>query len=62
MKGRYIYDQFGPGESIQDAIPVSQVADMSQPGRYSVQVMREAPAELGGAVVKSNIIEITVTP
>jgi hypothetical protein len=62
VKGRDIIGQLKPNESIKDEIPVSQLSDMSQPGEYSVQVLRRASKEFGEVVVKSNTIKITVTP
>jgi|ERR1700688_2050871 len=59
--GRDIIAPLGPHESQQDTIPVSAFSDMSQPGKYSIQVTWKAPKGFGGAVVKSNIITVTVT-
>jgi hypothetical protein len=33
---------------------------MSRPGKYTVQVSRAVPKELGGGTVKSNTLTITV--
>ena len=59
--GRDIIAPLRPHDSQKDTIPVSAFSDMSQPGKYSVQVMWKAPKEFGGVVVKSNTITITVT-
>jgi hypothetical protein len=59
--GRDFVAQLKPNESVRDSIPVSALSDMSQPGEYSVQVMRKTPKDMGGVVVKSNTITINVT-
>jgi hypothetical protein len=59
--GRDIIAPLGPHESQKDTIPVSAFSDMSQPGKYSIQVTWKAPKQLGGTLVKSNIITVTVT-
>ena len=59
--GRHFVAQLKPNESVRDSIPVSALSDMSQPGEYSVQVMRKTPKDMGGVVVKSNTITIDVT-
>lgn len=51
-----------PGKSIEQKTLLSRVADMSQPGKYVIQVSRAIPKELGGGVAKSNKITVTVTP
>ena len=51
-----------PDQSKQYEIAVSELSVMTEPGDYSVQVMRKTPKELGGTVVKSNVITVTVTP
>jgi hypothetical protein len=60
--GRDAFVTLKPSQSRKEQLAVSQYRDMSQPDEYSVQVMRKAPSELGGAVVKSNVVKITVTP
>ena len=59
VTGRNIYRALKPSESTRDALDVGQMSDMSQPGQYSVQVMRASP-ELGGTAAISNAITITV--
>jgi hypothetical protein len=49
-----------PGESWADSISVSKLYDLSQPGEYNIQVQRFDPAT--EAMVKSNIVKVTVTP
>jgi hypothetical protein len=59
--GRDVIVTLRPHGSQKDTIPVSALSDMAQPGKYSVQVTWQAPKELGGIVVKSNLITVTVT-
>jgi hypothetical protein len=51
-----------PHDFHEEAIPVNAFSDISQPGEYSVRVTWKAPKEFDDAVVKSNTINITVTP
>ncbi len=51
-----------PGESLPKApLVVSKFYDLSRPDKYTIQVSRVVPKELGGGVIKSNFITITVT-
>ena len=51
-----------PGECLPTApLVVSKFYDLSRPGNYLVQVSRAVPKELGGGIVKSNVIPITIT-
>ena len=47
-------DRLRPGDTTTGELVISDLYDMSRPGKYSVQVRRVA--------VKSNIVTITVTP
>jgi hypothetical protein len=50
-----------PGESLpKDLLVLTRFYDMSRPGKYTVQVSRAVPKELGGGTVKSNTLTITV--
>ena len=50
-----------PGESLpKDLLVLTKFYDMSRPGKYTVQVSRAVPKELGGGTVKSNTLTITV--
>jgi hypothetical protein len=51
-----------PNESLTATISVSMFSDMSRPGAYSVQVAWREPRELGGVLLKSNTVQITVVP
>jgi hypothetical protein len=51
-----------PNESYTGTISVSMFSDMSRPGEYSVQVAWREPRELGGVLLKSNTVKMTVVP
>lgn len=62
--GRMFDATFGalePGKTITNEVNLRKIYDFSLPGRYVLQVSRRVPEELGGGVVKSNTITITVT-
>jgi hypothetical protein len=40
---------------------VGRLYDMDQPGQYTIQLQRDIPEELGGGIVKSNVVTVTVT-
>lgn len=48
-----------PGETLTDIIDVSRLYDFSQPGRYTIQVLRY---DANNIIVNSNPLTITVTP
>jgi hypothetical protein len=49
-----------PGESLKDGIKLSEIYDISKPGKYSIEV--ERTDDTTNTVVKSNTITLTVTP
>lgn len=50
------------GESLPKApLVVSKFYDLSRPGKYTIQVSRAVPKELGGGTIKSKAITITIT-
>jgi len=51
-----------PQESRQEEILITRLFELNSPGKYSVQVSRSIPTELGGGSIKSNEIAVTVTP
>jgi hypothetical protein len=52
-----------PGESLPKALLVlTKFYDLSGPGKYTIQVSRAVPKELGGGLIKSNAITVTITP
>jgi len=58
--GRNLITILKPGQSYHDALSVNEVYDLSRPGKYFVQVLRQIPKELGGGTIKSNAITIAV--
>ena len=50
-----------PGETLTDVAVVTELYDLSQPGKYTIRVSREIPREFGKGTVKSNPVTITVT-
>ncbi len=50
-----------PRQTWKHTLPVSHSWDMSRPGKYTIQVERQLPKELGKGSVKSNTITVTVT-
>jgi hypothetical protein len=51
-----------PGETFEKEQDVSRLFDMTEPGKYVIQVYRRATDDGRGATVKSNTITVTVTP
>jgi hypothetical protein len=50
-----------PGESLpKNPLVLTKFYNMSRPDKYTVQVSRAVPKELGGGTVKSNTLTITV--
>lgn len=61
--GRLFDATFGtlePGKTITNEVNLRKIYEFSVPGRYVLQVSRRIPDALGGGVVKSNAITITV--
>jgi len=56
--GSYFAMPMHPGESIRRQPVLSQEFDLSQPGKYSIQAIRQ----VDDMVVKSNMVSITVVP
>ena len=51
-----------PGETVpKEMLVISKFYDLSRPGRYTIQVSRTVPKELGGGTVKSDAITISIT-
>jgi hypothetical protein len=49
------------GESITHDVNLIRLFELKKPGRYTLQVSRLIPKEMGGGTVKSNILTITVS-
>jgi hypothetical protein len=51
-----------PGESRDEAAPLSVTCDFSRPGRYEIQVSRNVSSDPAEGVVKSNKVTVMVSP
>jgi hypothetical protein len=58
--GSGILNQYKPGDSWKEELTITLYYEMSRPGKYTIQVERKLPEELGVGTVKSNTITITV--
>lgn len=59
--GRYILITLKPNQHREDDLTISDLYQMTNPGKYSVRVMRRLPKDIGEGSVSSNTIIITVT-
>jgi hypothetical protein len=60
--GADVIFQLKPHAFVTNTISVSMFSDMSRLGEYSVRAAWREPKELGGVLVKSNTVKITVVP
>lgn len=60
IHGRRKLVRLKPNATIDDELVVTEMIDLSRPGEYTVRVSRKAPPELGGSVVESNSITVTI--
>ena len=51
-----------PSQAKDEAIPIDEVCDLGQPGKYNIQLWRKDPDDPKHSVVKSNILTVTVVP
>jgi hypothetical protein len=49
-----------PGEKVEEEVVLSKEYDLSKPGKYMVQLLRERNRE--SQAVKSNIVQFTIVP
>jgi hypothetical protein len=56
-----LISQLKPGESWHEELLITKYYDMSRPGKYTIQLERKLPEELGKGTVRSNPITVTVT-
>ena len=49
-----------PGATFEDHVDLTSIYDLSQPGKYTVQVQRTDA--VSKTLVKSNTVTVTVTP
>jgi hypothetical protein len=50
-----------PNEEVKDDFALNKLFDLSKPGKYTLQVTREIPENLGKGIVKSNLLTLVVT-
>lgn len=60
MNSRNLGIHLQPNESTKENITLTDLYDLSHPGKYTMQVQRVLPKELGPGYVKSNVITITL--
>ena len=60
--GSEIFFTLQPGEIFQDEVIASKLYDLSQPGKYVIQLSRRVSDNPKDGVGKSNEITVTVTP
>jgi hypothetical protein len=60
--GSVLFVTIQPGKTHEDSVDISNRYEFDKPGKYSIQIERELPESLGGGVIKSNTITVTVTP
>jgi hypothetical protein len=60
--GKPVNRAIPPGETLSQEQRVSALYEMTHPGEYTVQVSRRLPEALGGGIIESNKITITVKP
>jgi hypothetical protein len=60
--GSVLFVTIQPGKTHEDSVDISNRYEFDKPGKYSIQLERELPESLGGGVIKSNTITVTVTP
>ena len=50
-----------PNEGAKDDFTLNKLFDLSKPGKYTLQVAREIPQNLGKGLVKSNVLSLVIT-
>jgi hypothetical protein len=59
--GHNIQITLKPGESLKEECVLSRFYDLTLSGKYTVQLTRDVPAELGsGPPIKSNVVTVTI--
>ncbi|MDE3136633.1 MAG: hypothetical protein KGL59_08660 [Acidobacteriota bacterium] len=62
--GHFFDAQFGtlkPGQQITNEINLRRMYDLSRPGKYTLQVSRRLAKSLGGSIIRSNTLAVTIT-
>lgn len=60
--GSVVFFTIEPGKTNKDSVTITNRYEIDKPGKYLVQLERALPEDIGGGVIKSNTITITVTP
>ena len=61
--GQVILDRIvQPGGELSGSQEISRLYDMARPGTYKIKATLQLPMQMGGGIVKSNEITVTVTP
>jgi len=60
--GHAVFRTVKAGESITNVQNLSRLYDISQPGKYVIQVRRGVPGKAKDGAVESNKITLTITP
>lgn len=59
--GKIILDRVvKPGGQLSGSQDISRLYDMTKPGKYTILAILELPKKMGGGIIKSNTITITV--
>lgn len=59
--GHAAFGALKPNESMTNEVNLRKLYNLDRPGKYTLRVSRRVPKSLGGGIVKSNIITITLT-
>lgn len=51
-----------PGGELSGSQDISRLYNMIQPGKYTIQAILELPKQMGGGIVRSNEVTVTITP
>lgn len=51
-----------PGGELSGSQDISRLYKLTQPGTYTIQAAVQLPKEMGGGIVQSNEVTVTVTP
>lgn len=60
LEGSRITERLKPGESFKDYVVLNRLYDLSHPGKYTVYAKQRIPDHLGGGVVKSSPVTLTL--
>ena len=59
---RMTAELLNPQHSQKETFAVTEYYQINSPGKYSIQMLRRIPPQIGNGMVQSNTITITVTP